>query len=96
MSVIDLGHNYDVHNVGEGVQGLQFVKKAIDEAGIFTTVQDGTTNMAVLDVLIDRLTYLDNELPDPYTKEALYHCKLAIEAIEKRTAERIKRGVETA
>lgn len=89
MSVNDAGHDYELHNVGEGVQNIRFIKKEGGE-----TVHDGTTNEAVLQVLIHRLEVLEEKMPSEHNQKAIASLKEALAQLEARTADREERGVE--
>ena len=58
------------------------------------TINDGTTNEEVLEVLIDRLTILNNKFPCKENSEAIIHMETALLWLNKRTQGRLKRGVE--
>jgi hypothetical protein len=96
MSVIEAGHVYQLSNVGEGVQTVSFIKKEPVEEGSteLKTVQDGTTNEAVLDMMAHRLGVLHSEMPDGWTKEAQALVEAARDCLFRRTKEREERGVE--
>lgn len=96
MSVIDAGHHYQLQNVDGGLQDLYFIKKepVEEESTELKTVQDSTTNEAVLDALSHRLGVLYSRLPDNHTKEALLHVEAAREQLFQRTKERKERNVE--
>ena len=60
MEAVEPGHLYHLFNM-EGrfpPQTLEFIKK---EDGLM--IHDGTTNEEVVEVLIDRMTFLDQKLP---------------------------------
>lgn len=94
MQVVVPGHSYILKSMdGTNSQFLQFIKKEpID--GEFVTVQDGTTNEEVLEVLIDRIKCLDNKASSPFNAKCLDHLKCALEQLNMRTIERQNRGVE--
>lgn len=94
MSVNDAGHDYELHNVEEGVQNIRFIKKEDDGEGNLKTVHDGTTNEAVLQVLIHRLEVLEEKMPSEYNQKAIASLKDALASLEARTADRKERGVE--
>lgn len=99
MKVITPGHRYqldnfeDKHKLG---QFLQFIEKRVDSAGSanLVTVMDGTTNEEVIKVLIDRLEFLNAKFPCEENSRALTLLAGALMALEKRTADRLARGVE--
>ncbi len=97
MSVNDAGHDYQLHNVGEGatnVQRILFIKKEPVGGGPgLETVKDGTTSEAVLQVLIHRMRYLNAKLPSPETEACIEHLGIALSCLERRAADRAERGV---
>jgi len=92
----DAGHTYELDNVDGGVQVLQFIRKeeSKEQPGKLETMINGTTNEAVLDVLIDRLNFLYEKLPDDFTKNAIMHLEAALQSLKDRTADREARSVE--
>lgn len=98
FTVVEEGHVYAVHSVemgAESAQRLVFIKKEVDDAtNTLTTVHDGVTKEAVLEVLIDRLTYLNGKMPSEYNEVAIDRLNDALRALNARTAERVERGVE--
>lgn len=74
----------------ETVTEVRFQKGAIQEAGI-----NGSTNEAVLAIVIDRLEgFQKGQYASDDTEMALQHCRAALNALERRTKERAARGVE--
>lgn len=100
MSVVDSGHSYDLHNLeggAESVQRLTFIKKQPKEGGEegeLETVENGTTNEAVLQVLIHRMKVLDEKMPSDLNHQVIQNLETALLILEKRTMERKERGVE--
>lgn len=96
---VDAGHTYELVNHETGTtQTLLFVKKkpepAEGEPDRMVMVQEGTTNEAVISMLIDRMQVLNETMPSSYNEEAIKHLHLAFEALQARTADREERGVE--
>ena len=58
------------------------------------TINDGTTNEEVLEVLINRLQVLSAKLPSRETSIAITKLEEALMWLNKRTNDRLKRGVE--
>jgi len=58
------------------------------------TVNDGTTNEELLEILINRLNYLNGKFPCRENSVALTHLDSALLWLEKRTNDRKKRNVE--
>lgn len=93
------GHRYELDNFenkSEAGQQLQFIQKEPTAAndGTLQTINDGTTNEEVLDVLIDRMNYLQKKFPCRENAIAITHLETALLWLNKRTADRIKRNVE--
>lgn len=85
-------HVYETYlNKGQymALTRTRFQKGAVHEVGI-----NGTTNEAELAKVQHRLeSFQAGDYPCDENDEALYHIKKAIEALEKRTANRKARGV---
>lgn len=91
------GHTYEVcnfENKEEKGQIFQFIHKEPNENNELITISDGTTNEDVLEVLIDRMNYLNNKFPCRENSIVLTHLEIALLWLEKRTNDRIKRNVE--
>lgn len=91
------GHDYELHNMEDGTtQHVMFIKKEPVEEGSteMKTVHNGTTNEAVLQMMIDRMEWLDERMPSEYNKRCIEHLKEALSALLERTKERKERGVE--
>jgi hypothetical protein len=85
MKVLDAGHTYLL----EGEQQIWFIKKEKGEL-----IQHGTTNEEMIEVLIDRLKYLDGKFPCPENKVAINNLECALVILNGRTAKRVAQGVE--
>lgn len=102
MKVITEGHKYELNGFESeaGNQTIQFIHKEslMDIEGQLTgqmyTVNNGTTNEEVLEMLIDRMNYLNNKFPCRENAVAITHLDTALLWLEKRTRDRVKRGVE--
>lgn len=97
MKVLTEGHKYICSNFEnkENGQIIQFIEKQSTEVlEELITVNDGTTNEELLEILIDRMNYLYNKFPSKETACAITKCEEALMWLEKRTKDRIKRGVE--
>lgn len=57
-------------------------------------VSDGTTNEELLEILIDRLSFLNGKFPCRENSCAITHLEEALMWLEKRTKDREKRAVE--
>lgn len=94
---VDAGHTYELaHHEGDGHETINFIKKEQqgEEGDPLTTVQDGTTNEAVISMLIDRIRFLNDKMPDELNEKAISKLTDAFECLNRRTREREKRGVE--
>lgn len=96
---IDAGHQYTLANHdGDETKSqiLYFIKKApvSPDSTEMEVVQEGTTNEAVISMLIDRMNVLNEKFPSPHNDECIKHLSLAYEALYARTKEREERGVE--
>ena len=103
INIVDAGHTYDLHNFQEkgsdqdvAVQTVKFIKKEPVGEGIpdMKTVQEGTTNEAVIEMLIDRLRFLNKKMPSEYNEKAISDLESAWESLNKRTEDREARNVE--
>ena len=98
IKVLRPGHLYQLENFEEknGFQVLQFIEKEPKFGGSneMITINDGTTNEAVLEMLIDRCQGLYAKFPSDETAVAILHMKEALAQFELRTFRRIARGVE--
>ena len=96
MKIIVAGHEYELMNAeGSRIIGtLFFVHKKVGANGKLELVKDGTTTEEVLRVLIDRLEHLQSKVPCKENRVAIMALTKALEALEKRTADRTERGVE--
>lgn len=96
MDKIVKGHKYLLDNFedkeGEP-QVLQFIHKK-NIGGVFTTMCDGTTNEEVLEVLIDRMQYLQEKFPCRENAIVITNLEESLMWLNKRTTNRQARGVE--
>lgn len=99
MKVKIEGHAYELSNFenkeNEG-QILQFIHKIPVEEGSpeLVTVSDGTTNEELLEVLINRMNYLQNKFPCRENAIVITKLEESLMWLNKRTFDRIKRNVE--
>ncbi len=97
MVVLREGHRYALESLEGGEpQTIQFIEKmpAASPELPMVTAYDGTTNEEVLKVLINRLEYLNGKMRDATNEIAIVELKSALYALELRTADRVRRGVE--
>jgi len=104
MKVLTEGHKYVLENFeepGNPGQTLQFIQKEpLDEEdpnhepGKLRTVEDGTTNEEVLEMLIDRMQNLQSKFPCRENAIVITKLEESLMWLNKRTADRKKRGVE--
>lgn len=107
MKVKTEGHLYELSNFenkdAEG-QTLQFIHKepkpvqglseAIAPMTELITIADGTTNEEVLEVLINRMGYLQSKFPCRENAIVITKLEESLMWLNKRTADRLKRNVE--
>ena len=97
MKVITEGHKYIADNFENSKEGqtIQFIHKDKPN-GLFEyeTINDGTTNEEVLEILIDRMYYLNDKFPCRENSIAITKLEEALMWLNKRTQDRINRGVE--
>lgn len=105
MKVLTTGHKYELANFeNKDVAGqtIQFIEKDTDPSGVgqggdgvtLYTMNDGTTNEEVLEMLIDRMKYLQAKFPCKENACCITHLEEGLMWLEKRTRDRIKRNVE--
>lgn len=79
MKVIQPGHRYGLdHLDGKGTQILQFVQRAP------RPLHEGTTNQEVLRAVIDRVKFLNSEVPWDGNTQIIHHLRMAIALHESR------------
>lgn len=103
MKIKNVGHCYELANFenkeSEG-QTIQFIEKIPadvtdpNEKGTLKTVNDGTTNEEVLEMLIDRMNYLQGMFPCRENALVITKLEESLMWLNKRTSDRLKRGVE--
>jgi hypothetical protein len=99
MRALIEGHRYvlaNFENVNESGQVIQFIQKEPIEVGVteLKTVSDGTTNEEVLEMLIDRIKYLQDKFPCRENAIVITKLEESLMWLNKRTADRMKRNVE--
>ena len=96
MTILTEGHKYVAQNFEnkEAGQTIQFIEKTGLPGMPLTTVNDGTTNVELLTILIDRMNYLNGKFPCRENSLAITNMEQALMWLEKRTRDREKRGVE--
>lgn len=97
MKVIIEGHRYVADNFENKEEGnlIQFIHKEsnqIDDGLI--TLSDGTTNEELLEVLINRMQFLQNKFPCRENAIVITKLEESLMWLNKRTSDRQNRGVE--
>lgn len=101
-----VANNFETPDYGQTIQFIQ--KEIITEEkypqywengkipaeGTLHTVSDGTTNEELLVVLINRMQYLQKKFPCKENAIVITNLEESLMWLEKRTADREKRGVE--
>ncbi len=96
MKVLVEAHTYELENFeekDEKGQVLQFIQKE-PVGDSLVTISDGTTNEEVIEVLINRLQFLNSKFPCKENAVAITNLEQALMWLEKRTKDRLKRQVE--
>lgn len=99
MKVKVEGHTYELSNFeNKDVEGqtLQFIHKEpfVDGSKELKTIADGTTNEELIEVLIDRLNFLQSKFPCRENSIVITKLEESLMWLNKRTADRLKRNVE--
>lgn len=97
MTVVVPGHEFLLNHFenAEAQERLVFIhKEKLNSSGKLATIKDGTTNEAVLEVLIDRIGFLNAICPCEENEGALVHLRCALDLLESRTARRTSQGTE--
>jgi hypothetical protein len=83
-------HHYEISAPSVASVSLKFQNGPIAESGV-----NGITHEALLSILIDRMEgFQSGTYANDYNENALKHLKVAQEALQQRTKERMSRGVE--
>lgn len=99
MKIITPGHTYELSNFENKEQigqTLQFIHKEpiTPDSKELETISDGTTNEELIEVLIDRMQFLQNKIPCRENAIVLTKLEESLMWLNKRTQDRIKRNVE--
>jgi len=99
MKILKEGHKYELANFenkdADG-QVIQFIEKepTDENPAVLKTINDGTTNEEILEMLINRMNHLQSKFPCRENAIATTKLDEALMWMEKRTKDRIKRNVE--
>lgn len=98
MQILTPGHKYVAANFENSANGqtIQFIEKApvSPDSKEMETINDGTTNEELLEVLIDRISFLQTKFPCKENACCITHLQEGLHWLEARTAARGKRNVE--
>lgn len=98
MKVLIEGHRYELAGFEKrsNTQVIQFIHKipSVEDPEILTTLSDGTTNESLLEVLINRMHYLQNKFPCKENAIVITNLEESLMWLNKRTEDRKKRNVE--
>lgn len=99
MKVLIEGHRYELSNFeksDEKGQVIQFIhKQPVSEGSTeMETLHDGTTNEELLEVLINRMNYLQSKFPCKANAIVITNLEESLMWLEQRTRDRLKRNVE--
>lgn len=110
MQVLTPGHKYLAQHFENKEDGtvIQFIEKTrlfdapseiptpegLPNLWQLVTINDGTTNEELTAILIDRVRFLNNKFRCEENDNSIRHLEEALFWMEKRTKDRIARGVE--
>ena len=107
MKVLTKGHKYELDGFEDiqNVQEIQFIEKVRrceapmmspkdSDPNELITLNDGTTNEEILEMLIDRMYYLQNKFPCRENSIVITNLEESLMWLNKRTQDRINRNVE--
>ncbi|CAA0215244.1 hypothetical protein [Tenacibaculum maritimum] len=97
MKVLTEGHKYQLKNYENPneTQVIQFIEKVpTGENNELKTINDGTTNEEVLEMLIDRMEHLQNKFPCKENVIVITNLEESLMWLNKRTEKRKKREVK--
>ena len=97
MKVITKGHKYTLAGFEkpEDTQSIQFIEKVPGKVlGELLTLNDGTTNEEILEMLIDRMQYLQAKFSCRENAIVITKLEESLMWLNKRTSDRKKRNVE--
>ncbi len=98
MKVIIPGHRYEVENFEQKEYGqiIQFIHKKPKEEGSaeLITLSDGTTTEELIETVIDRMKYLQEQFPCKENACCITHLQEGLHWLHERTRDREKRKVE--
>jgi len=84
-------------DLGYGNQVVNFIHKEPkvgSENGEMELIRNGTTNEAVIEMMIDRMKWLDNKMPSDFNKVVIKHLEEVMVALAAITQDLVSRGVE--
>lgn len=89
------GHRYELSNFEDNSKGqqVQFIHKEQNNGSLQTLV-DGTTNEEVIEMLINRMEFLQEKMPCRENERAIVKLIECLMWLNRRTSNRIARGVE--
>ena len=94
MKVLDPGHRYELaHLDGKRKQTLTFVKRKGAMYPGNKSAHEGTNVQEVLRACVDRLLYVNGQIPSEHTHLARLNIEGAIFELEQRAAERHGRSM---
>jgi hypothetical protein len=99
MKVQVEGHRYELSNFENkelAGQTIQFIQKEPKEESSteLVTISDGTTNEELLEVIINRMNYLQSKFPCRENALVITKLEESLMWLNKRTSDRVKRNVE--
>lgn len=96
MNILKEGHKYQLTNFEDNNtnQVIQFIEKEpVENSTDLKTINDGTTNEEVLEMLINRMNYLQAKFPCRENALVITKLEESLMWLNKRTSDRLKRNV---
>lgn len=97
MKILTEGHKYQLSGFekANNTQEIQFIEKTLIEGTTdLKTINDGTTNEELLEVLIDRMNYLQGKFPCRENALVITKLQESLMWLNKRTEDRKNRKVK--
>jgi len=96
MKILTDGHKYELSSLeGTNTQIIQFIEKhPKGNTTELETIADGTTNEEVIEMLIDRINFLQSKFPCRENAIVITKLEESLMWLHKRTQDRVKRNVE--
>jgi len=94
MKILKEGHHYKLNSFEKCPNPKTFQELIFVEMIEDGTYKNGTTNEEIINVLINRMEYLNNKFPCEDNEKTIEHLKSALHSLNNRTRLRKEQGVE--